>query len=173
MTVTDKSYYRRLCENILSGHFNYQKYYTSQPYFGKIICVTPLHCSYGQIGYTINFPYTNAPEVQYDWEMNRLTIDGQNWYEYLTDNKENMKKEILLSPSWLNGEYEVSGYSVCIDSGLSFACFEKDGRECYAFQGDEGDKVIDEINTIYNDYTSEEDALTQEQAIEKWISMNL
>lgn len=29
--------------------------------------------------YTINFPYTNAPEVQYDWEMNKLTIDDENW----------------------------------------------------------------------------------------------
>ena len=23
--------------------------------------------SYGQIGYTVNFPYTNVPEVEYDW----------------------------------------------------------------------------------------------------------
>jgi hypothetical protein len=84
-----------------------------------------------------------------------------------------MKKEILLSPSWLNGKYEISGYSVCIDSSLSFACFEKNEQEYYSFQGDEGDKVIDEINAIFNDYTSETDALTQEQAIEKWISINL
>lgn len=51
----------------------------TEPLFGREICVTPLHCSYGQIGYTINFPYANAPEVEYDWEMNKLTIDDENW----------------------------------------------------------------------------------------------
>ncbi len=43
------------------------------------ICVTPLHCSYVQIGYGIHFPYANAPEVEFDWEMNKLTIDDENW----------------------------------------------------------------------------------------------
>lgn len=82
MTLSDKSYYRRLCRNILADRFNWRKYCTPSLYFGREICVTPLHCSYGQIGYTINFPYTNAPEVEYDWEMNKLTIDDEigNWY---------------------------------------------------------------------------------------------
>ena len=80
MTLSDKSYYRRLCRNILADRFNWRKYCTPNLYFGREICVTPLHCSYGQIGYTINFPYTNAPEVEYDWEMNKLTIDDENWY---------------------------------------------------------------------------------------------
>ena len=43
----------------------------------------PLHCSYGQIGYTVHFPYTNIPEVEYDWEMGKLTIDGEKWKSYL------------------------------------------------------------------------------------------
>lgn len=84
-----------------------------------------------------------------------------------------MEEKELLSPTWLNGVYEVCGYSVRIETSLSFACFEKNGQECYAFQGDEGDLVIDEINVIYNTYTSEDDAPTAEQAIEKWISINL
>lgn len=79
MTLSDKSYYRRLCRNILADRFNWRKYCTPNLYFGREICVTPLHCSYGQIGYTINFPYANAPEVEYDWEMNKLTIDDENW----------------------------------------------------------------------------------------------
>ena len=54
-----------------------------QLYFGWEICVTPLHCSYGQIGYTVHFPYTNIPEVEYDWEMGKLTIDGEKWKSYL------------------------------------------------------------------------------------------
>ena len=56
---------------------------TPQSYFGWEICVTPLHCSYGQIGYTVHFPYTNIPEVEYDWEMGKLTIDGEKWKSYL------------------------------------------------------------------------------------------
>lgn len=83
-----------------------------------------------------------------------------------------MKNEVL-SATWLNGEYQVAGYEVVIDTRLSYACFTKDEQEYYAFQGDEGDKVIDEINLIYNTYTNEDDAPSQEQAIEKWISLNL
>ena len=79
MTETDKSYYVRLCRNILADRFDWRKYCTPQSYYGREICVTPLHCSYGQIGYTVNFPYTNAPEVRYDWEMERITIDDENW----------------------------------------------------------------------------------------------
>lgn len=84
MTVSDKSYYGRLCRNILADRFDWRKYCTPRLYFGREICVTPLHCSYGQIGYSIHFPYTNAPEVQYDWELNKLTIDDENWKQYLT-----------------------------------------------------------------------------------------
>lgn len=83
-----------------------------------------------------------------------------------------MKKEVL-SPTWLNGKCKVTGYEVAIDTRLSYACFTKNEQEYYAFQGDDGDKVIDEINLIYNTYTSEADAPNKEQAIEKWISLNL
>ena len=61
---------------------NWRRYCTPQTYFGQEICVTPLHCSYGQIGYTVHFPYSNMPEVEYDWEMGKLTIDEENWKEY-------------------------------------------------------------------------------------------
>ena len=56
-----------LCRNIAAGRFNWRRYCTPQTYFGQEICVTPLHCSYGQIGYTVHFPYSNMPEVEYDW----------------------------------------------------------------------------------------------------------
>lgn len=71
-----------LCRNIAAGRFNWRRYCTPQTYFGQEICVTPLHCSYGQIGYTVHFPYSNMPEVEYDWEMGKLTIDEENWKEY-------------------------------------------------------------------------------------------
>ena len=73
-----------LCCNIIAGRFDWKKYCTPQSYCGQEICVMPLHCSYGQIGYTVYFPYADMPEVEYDWEMNKLTIDKENWESYLT-----------------------------------------------------------------------------------------
>ena len=73
-----------LCCNIVAGRFDWKKYCTPQSYCGQEICVVPLHCSYGQIGYTVHFPYSDIPEVEYDWEMNKLTIDKENWESYLT-----------------------------------------------------------------------------------------
>ena len=81
--MTTNDILKRLCGNIAAGRFNWRKYCTPQSYFGWEICVTPLHCSYGQIGYTVHFPYTNIPEVEYDWEMGKLTIDGEKWKSYL------------------------------------------------------------------------------------------
>jgi len=72
-----------LCCNIAAGRFDWKKYCTPQPYCGQEICVIPLHCSYGQIGYTVYFPYSDMPEVEYDWEMNKLTIDKESWENYL------------------------------------------------------------------------------------------
>lgn len=87
MTNKDKIL-KRLCHNIIADRFNWRKYCTPQLYFGWEICVTPLHCSYGQIGYTVNFPYTNMPEVEYDWEMGKLTIDGEKWRNYLQNEQQ-------------------------------------------------------------------------------------
>lgn len=50
---------KMLCCNIVAGRFNWRKYCTPKSYFGQEICVMPLHCSYGQIGYTVYFPYSN------------------------------------------------------------------------------------------------------------------
>lgn len=55
--MTTNDILKRLCGNIAAGRFNWRKYCTPQSYFGWEICVTPLHCSYGQIGYTVHFPY--------------------------------------------------------------------------------------------------------------------
>lgn len=48
---------RTLCTNIRNGRFDWEKYCTPKTYYGTLICVTPLHCSYGQIGYTVHFPH--------------------------------------------------------------------------------------------------------------------
>ena len=72
-----------LCRNIAAGRFNWRRYCTPQTYFGQEICVTPLHCSYGQIGYTVHFPYSNMPEVEYDWEMGKLTRTMTRGWHFL------------------------------------------------------------------------------------------
>ena len=83
--MTIEQYLYRLCRNILNERFDWRKYLTTRSYFGRDLCVTPLHVSYGQIGYTIHFPYSRdpMPELAYDWEMDDLTIDekiGRNGY---------------------------------------------------------------------------------------------
>lgn len=74
MSPTNDSYYKRLCRNIISGRFNWQKYLTPGQYFGREICTIPLFCSYGQIGYSVFFPFSDEPYIDYDWEFNRLDI---------------------------------------------------------------------------------------------------
>lgn len=56
---------------------------SGREYNGMNAIMLLIHCSYGQIGYTVYFPYSDMPEVEYDWEMNKLTIDKENWENYL------------------------------------------------------------------------------------------
>ena len=53
--MTTNGILKRLCGNIAAGRFDWRKY-----------------C-----------PYTNMPEVEYDWEMGKLTIGGEKWKNYL------------------------------------------------------------------------------------------
>lgn len=84
--MTTEQYINRLCRNIKAERLAWDKYLTPQIYFGKELCVTPLHASYGQIGYTIHFPYSREPmpELEYDWELDVLTIDEMDWKEWLS-----------------------------------------------------------------------------------------
>ena len=88
--MTIEQYLNRLCRNILNERFDWRKYLTTRSYLGRDLCVTPLHVSYGQIGYTIHFPCSRdpMPEIAYDWEMNELTIDEENWQKWLADEDE-------------------------------------------------------------------------------------
>lgn len=53
--MTDGAILARLCGNVTAGRFDWRKYCTPQTYFGREVCVTPLLCSYGQIGYAVHF----------------------------------------------------------------------------------------------------------------------
>lgn len=84
--MTTEQYINRLCRNIKTERFAWDKYLAPQNYFWKELCVTPLHAFYGQIGYTIHFPYSREPmpELEYDWELDDLTIDEMDWKEWLS-----------------------------------------------------------------------------------------
>ena len=68
-------------------------------YYQKVVnlplFVTPLHASYGQIGYTIHFPYSRdpMPELAYDWEMDDLTIDEKDWQKWLSPEEDDEEEE--------------------------------------------------------------------------------
>jgi len=85
-----------------------------------------------------------------------------------------MEHEIL-SPTWLNGKHYLSnGYVVEINTSFTYVAIDGgSAEESYYFDGDKADKVIDEINLIYNTYTSEADAPTAEEAIYQWINLYL
>lgn len=83
-----------------------------------------------------------------------------------------MEQNNFLSPSFLNGKHkDICGlYDVEINTSLSFIYFQhkSDENESYLFNGDEAEKVINEINFIYNTKN-----VTNEKAIEIWINNNL
>ena len=81
----DTVYLHRLCMNVKNGNFSWQRYKGGGRYYGKDIAIMPLFCSYGQIGYSVYFPYLSMPEVTYDLEMRELTIEGTDWKEYLSN----------------------------------------------------------------------------------------
>ena len=75
--MTIEQYLHRLCQNILRERFNWRKYLTTRSYFGRDLCV-------------IHFPYSRdpMPELAYDWEMNDLTIDEEDWQKWLAPDDE-------------------------------------------------------------------------------------
>lgn len=58
--TTDKIILDRLCDA------------QQNTYYGKIICGTPLHCSYGAIGYTFQY---NGKDWDVDYELQKITIN--------------------------------------------------------------------------------------------------
>lgn len=90
-------YINQLCQNIINERFNWHKYLQPKKYFGKNICIVPLHASYGLIGYTIYFPYSKEPipNIEYDWEMNCLNIEGIDWKKWIANAEKNFLPTIL------------------------------------------------------------------------------
>lgn len=76
---------RYICRCIKRARFCWRNYLQPSSYYGREIAVTPLFYSYGQIGYSIHFPYSNLPKIDYDWELEELTVDDMDWEEYFND----------------------------------------------------------------------------------------
>ena len=84
MDKQDK-YLARLCKNILAGKFNDENYRTRKSYYGYEIQTMPVFASYGTIGFSVTVHGEKQHTVDYDWEMKELTIDEQDWKEWLNE----------------------------------------------------------------------------------------
>ena len=85
--MNDFQFISRLCANIKNGKFNWEKYLVQRTYFGRTIAVIPLHCSYGQIGFSVYVPFSNLPEIQYDWELKEILVGEVDYKEWLESNE--------------------------------------------------------------------------------------
>lgn len=74
------SWVRRLYFNLLRGRFNYEKFLSMKPYYGMNIQTEALHSDTScrnVCGFTLWFPYTNYPEITYDWNLNKFCVGEQ------------------------------------------------------------------------------------------------
>ncbi|MCR5658942.1 MAG: hypothetical protein K6G25_06410 [Bacteroidales bacterium] len=63
----------RLSRAIKGDRFNYEKYLGGGTWYGHYLQTMPLHCSYGQIGFSVTIDYND--EISYDWELKELCIN--------------------------------------------------------------------------------------------------
>ncbi len=40
------------------------------------------------MGYCIHFPYSNLPDIDYDWETQKLTVDEMDWKDWMKEEQE-------------------------------------------------------------------------------------
>lgn len=81
--MTDVEILEQLCSDIVAGRFEWLEYLTPKVYFGREIRALPMICPKGQFGYLVYFPYSEMPELEYDWALDELTIDGTDYRKYL------------------------------------------------------------------------------------------
>ena len=73
-------------------------------------------------------------------------------------------KDIELNTTWLHGKYTIGGEAVEINTAISYVSI---GDRFFA-QGDEADKIINEIHRYWLQYN-----VRVSGAIEHWIKSNL
>lgn len=71
------SWVKRLYFNIQKGKFDWKRYLEPKPYYGVMICTTPLHndtsCR-NVCGYVISFPYQKHKDITIDWDMETIKL---------------------------------------------------------------------------------------------------
>ena len=82
-----EKYLKRLCRAILARRFNDENYRQRKSWYGKDIQTEPLFCSYGTIGFTVSVYdcYEHVCTVQWDCDMEELTIDDEPWKDYINE----------------------------------------------------------------------------------------
>ena len=110
-----EKYLKRLCNAVLCGRFNEEKYRQRKNYYGIEIQTKPLFASYGRIGFSVQVYAEGQYNIQYDWELKELTIDEMHYKHainllYLEDNDISKINE---SPVWENhpGGVELECYT--------------------------------------------------------------
>ena len=86
-----EKYLKRLCNAVLNGRFKKEKYYNRKSYYGIEIQVQDMFASYGKIGYFVTVYSEEQYDIEYDYELNDLKIDGKPYQHvinllYLEDN---------------------------------------------------------------------------------------
>lgn len=83
MDKNDK-FIKNLCKRIMRGKFAWEKYQGYGAYYYGKLCVTQrVVCSYGECGYSVNFPEDSLPVIQYDYELKDLVVDDMDYKEWL------------------------------------------------------------------------------------------
>lgn len=104
-------YLTRLSNAIINDRFNSDNYRQRKAYHGKEIQTTPLFCSYGEIGYSVDVydDEQHAHRLQWDWEKKELSIDGRQYQHAINLDYLDAKSVLCCNegPVWENHPYSV------------------------------------------------------------------
>ena len=83
----DLRFIQILCKRIRNGKFAWENYQNGGCYHipnlgGWIIQTERIVCSYGLCGYSIWFPNSNLPEIQWDFDLREMSIDGISYKQW-------------------------------------------------------------------------------------------
>jgi len=83
----DVRFIQVLCKRILKGKFAWERYQNGGCYYipnlgGYMIQTERIVCSYGLCGYSVWFPHSNLPEIQWDFDLCKLSVDGMSFKQW-------------------------------------------------------------------------------------------
>lgn len=85
---TNVRFVQVLCKRIHNGKFAWEKYQNGGWYHipnleGREIQTKRIFCSYGLCGYSVWFPYSKLPEIQWDFDLRELSVDGVSLKQWI------------------------------------------------------------------------------------------